>query len=34
MGGWNCGGSDLKYAKIGIEMTIINMLKLELQWRE
>ena len=24
MGGWNCGGSDLKYAKIGIEMAIIN----------
>ena len=29
MGGWNCGGSDLNYPKIGIEI-----LKLELQWRE
>ena len=24
MGGWNCGGSDLDYPKIGIEMAIIN----------
>ena len=24
MGGWNCGGSDLNYPKIGIEMAIIN----------
>ena len=24
MGGWNCGGSDLNYPKIGIEMAIRN----------
>jgi len=24
MGGWNCGGSDLNYPKIGIEMARIN----------
>ena len=24
MGGWNYGGSDLNYPKIGIEMMIIN----------
>ena len=24
MGGWNCGGNDLNYPKIGIEMAIIN----------
>ena len=24
MGGWNCGGSDLNYPKIGIEIAIIN----------
>ena len=24
MGGWNCGGSDLNYPKIRIEMAIIN----------
>ena len=38
MGGWNCGGSDLNYPKIGIEMTIINskigIAMARINWRE
>ena len=38
MGGWNCGGSDLNYPKIGIEMAIINSkigIAMErINWRE
>ena len=33
MGGWNCGGSDLKYAKIWIAMARINCRENRLNWR-